>query len=312
MTFFCIIFLLATVQPTYQVLYSCNSSVACGCSSSPVSISRIVGGEDAGASAWSWAVSISIDGDYLCGGSIISNSWIITAAHCVENSLASSVTIYAGSNNRWSGIQNRTVSQIIIHPYYNSHTFTNDIALLKLTSPLNMSDDHLSRICMPLISSAILASGKWPVANTIVVAVGWGRLSEGGSFPTSLQQVTLQTIDYLVSTCASMIEDKRTQFCAGAPGYIKDTCQGDSGGPLMMFTTSNQWVLVGLTSSGIGCARSSYSGLYTRVAVYKDWIISYTNDSFWLAMGSHANTVSIPIGHLFFFLGLISLLTFHP
>ncbi|CAF4010081.1 unnamed protein product [Rotaria sordida] len=312
MTFFWIVLLLTITQPTYQVLYSCNSSVACGCSSNPVSIGRIVGGEAAGVSTWSWTVSILIGNGYLCGGSIMSNSWIITAAHCVDTGFDLSVTIYAGSNKQWFGTQVRTVSQIILHPYYNKTTFINDIALLKLASPLNMSDHNVNRICMPLVSSTILASVQWPAVDTTVVAVGWGRLSEGGSSATSLQQVTLQTIDYLASTCTSVISDEKVQFCAGVPGNTKDACQGDSGGPLMMFTSSNQWVLVGLTSSGIGCARARYSGIYTRVAVYKDWIQSYTNDSYWLVMKSHANMIPRSTVILFFFHGLIPLVIFRP
>lgn len=59
-----------------------------------------------------------------------------------------------------------------------------------------------------------------------------------------------------------------------------DACQGDSGGPLMMFTLSNQWVLVGLVSNGIGCARPNYMGVYTRVAFYTEWIRTNTNDAF--------------------------------
>ncbi|CAF4831467.1 unnamed protein product [Rotaria sp. Silwood2] len=78
----------------------------------------------------------------------------------------------------------------------------------------------------------------------------------------------MQTVDYRASTCNQTMTDWHVQFCASVPGGSKDTCQGDSGGPLMMFNESNQWVLVGLTSSGIGCARAAYSGMYTRVAAY--------------------------------------------
>src|SRR5579862_3801360 len=74
--------------------------------------------------------------------------------------------------------------------------------------------------------------------------------------------------------------------------YFSDTCQGDSGGPLMIFTPSRQWVLAGLTSNGIGCAIPIYSGIYTRVAAYKDWIQSYTNGSYWIEVDSHTNTTS--------------------
>ncbi len=80
----------------------------------------------------------------------------------------------------------------------------------------------------------------------------------------------------------------------------------------MMFTSTNQWVLVGLTSFGQGCARVNYSGVYTRVAAYEDWIKSYTNDSYWIPIDSYANTISTSIILLFFFnASLIFLVTFY-
>ncbi|CAF0946322.1 unnamed protein product [Rotaria sordida] len=133
-----------------------------------------------------------------------------------------------------------------------------------------MTDPWVSAICLPSVSSAILSAGEWPPPGATVVAVGWGRLSEGGSSPSILQQVTVQTIDYRSSTCARIVNDWSVQFCASSPG--KDTCQGDSGGPLMAFTSSKQWVLVGVTSTGIGCARPNYAGIYTRIAAYQSWV----------------------------------------
>ncbi|CAF0787106.1 unnamed protein product [Rotaria sp. Silwood1] len=257
-----IIILLTLVRLSYQTLYACNASASCGCSRNSATVSRIVGGETANSATWGWAVSISIANTYLCGGSIISSSWIITAAHCAEGFTASQFKVYAGSNIRYSGTQNRTVSKVILHSEYNSATFVNDIALLKLASPLNMSDPYVRSICLPSISQATLSAGEWPPVGTNVVAVGWGRLSEGGSLPSTLQQVTLQTVDYQASTCTPTMKDWHVQFCAGVSGGGKDTCQGDSGGPLMMFSSNNQWILVGVTSSGIGCAEAAYSGMF--------------------------------------------------
>ncbi|CAF1576748.1 unnamed protein product [Adineta ricciae] len=267
-----VVLLYITIGSIAQTVYSCNASAACGCSKNSAVLSRIVGGETANASTWGWAVSISIDDNYLCGGSIISSSWILTAAHCVNGYSAEKVTIYAGSTRRWTGSQTRVVSQIIIHASYDTDTYENDIALLKLGTALTMSDTAISTICLPSVSSATLAAGEWPAAGTTVVAVGWGTLSEGGSLPSKLQQVTLQTISYQASSCSSSITDWHIQLCAGVSGGGKDTCQGDSGGPLVMFSSSKQWVLVGLTSNGIGCAQANYAGIYTRVAAYEDWL----------------------------------------
>ncbi|CAF1410386.1 unnamed protein product, partial [Rotaria sordida] len=118
-----------------------------------------------------------------------------------------------------------------------------------------------SAICLPSVSQVTLSASEWPPVGTNVIAVGWGRLRENGSSPSILQQVTVQTIDYQASTCTPIMVDWHVQFCAGVSGGGKDTCQGDSGGPLMMFSSNNQWVLVGVTSNGVGCAQAAHSAV---------------------------------------------------
>jgi secreted trypsin-like serine protease len=90
-----------------------------------------------------------------------------------------------------------------------------------------------------------------------------------------------------------------------------DTCQGDSGGPLMMFTSSNQWLLVGLTSNGVGCAQAAYAGVYTRVAAFQSWIKSYTNDSSWITVNLQSSTSSTSTSHIFSFIALIFFVIFY-
>ena len=162
-----VILLLSLVGPTHEYVYSCDTTAACGCSSSPASMTRIVGGETVDGSTWGWAVSMYISSRYLCGGSILSSSWIITAAHCIVTNNASQFIIYAGSNTQWSG-QARRASAVFVHPSYDSVTEQNDIALLQLESPLNMSDPNVKPICMPSISAAVLAAGEWPPAGLFV------------------------------------------------------------------------------------------------------------------------------------------------
>ncbi|CAF4136318.1 unnamed protein product [Rotaria sp. Silwood2] len=233
-------------------------------------LTKIVGGESAGTATWGWTVSISIADRYLCGGSILSSSWIITAAHCVKDAIASEITIYAGSNFRWVGSESRVVLNVHIHPNYSSVGYVNDIALLRLTSPLTMNDPNLSTICLNFVNSTVLMTEEWPPANTTVVAVGWGTLNGIGSSPTNLQQVSLEIIDRRASTCNNLLHDWQVQLCAGVPN-------GNKGGPFMMFTSNKQWVLVGITSNGIGCGQAEYSGVYTRVAAYEYWINSTIN-----------------------------------
>ena len=165
-TVLCAVLLLGFSRSSHQYTYSCDSNAPCGCSSSPASVSRIVGGETAETNTWSWAVSISIGGSSLCGGAVLSSSWIITAAHCVPSVSPSQVIVYAGSNTRFSG-QSRVASRVIVHPSYVSGTFENDIALIQLSTPLTMTS-AVKPICLPSISSATLAAGEWPPAGYYV------------------------------------------------------------------------------------------------------------------------------------------------
>ena len=159
---------LGTVESNHETVYSCNASASCGCSMNPAVVSRIVGGEAANSSTWGWAVSLSMNRRYLCGGSIISDSWVITAAHCVLGYIPSQVIVYAGSTLRWTGTQIRVVRNIIMHPNYNPNTLVNDIALLQLQSSFNMSDPSLSLVCLPSVNETTLSMGEWPSAGTTV------------------------------------------------------------------------------------------------------------------------------------------------
>ena len=163
-----IIVFLGTVESNHETVYSCNASASCGCSMNPAVVSRIVGGEAANSSTWDWTVSLSIAHRWFCGGSIISDSWVITAAHCVSGFRPSQVIVYAGSTLVSYGTQVRVVGDIIMHPNYNSTTFVNDIALLRLQLPFNMSDPSLSLVCLPSVNETTLSLSEWPSAGTTV------------------------------------------------------------------------------------------------------------------------------------------------
>ena len=167
MLLFSIIILFTVIRPSYQATYSCNATASCGCSPTTITVSRIVGGESATPGAWTWAVSLHIDDKSLCGGSILSSSWILTAAHCVDR-YPLKITVYAGSTMRLTGSQTRVVSRFIMHPSYQAETFQNDIALLQISPPLNMDDPNIDVICIPSVSSATLSAGEWPPIGATV------------------------------------------------------------------------------------------------------------------------------------------------
>lgn len=178
LTLLSVVILLTTISSSEQIVYSCDPRASCGCSANPASITRIVGGESAGFATWSWMVSISINNENFCGGSIISKSWILTAAHCVSGFVPSQITINAGSNLPGSSSQRVFVSRIIIHPQFVSATYENDIALLQVSPPLSMNDPNIGTICLPSVDPATLRENEWPEPGTTVSVIIFLKLDE--------------------------------------------------------------------------------------------------------------------------------------
>jgi secreted trypsin-like serine protease len=153
---------LVIFQLKNQVIYSCNHYASCGCSNKSQLYSKIVGGQSAKRGTWSWVVSLRVQNRFLCAGSILTSSWILTAAHCfsIVNNLGtnvfrvdpSDITVHAGSNNQYEETQLRRVANITFHPKFDETNFINDIALLKLSSSLHMTDVTLATICLPSVS----------------------------------------------------------------------------------------------------------------------------------------------------------------
>ncbi|CAF1297762.1 unnamed protein product [Adineta steineri] len=289
-------------------MYTCSSNATCGCSGNSAVLTKIVGGENAASQTWGWMASLrySSTNSHFCGGSIISPLHILTAAHCtIGLSSPSAVNVYVGSIYLSDTVQTRRVSYIHIHPNYSTTTYINDISILKLSSPLTIDQTNVAIVCLPNVSSIILASQEYPAPNTSLIAIGWGYLTEGGdSVSQTLQQVTIQAIAAKSIYCKNVQPaDLSVQMCAGTmPIGGKDTCQGDSGGPLLMFTSDNVWQVVGITSNGVGCARPYLPGIYTRVAAFQVWINDTMNDANHLHITIH--TILISIIFIIFFVNI--------
>jgi secreted trypsin-like serine protease len=197
-------------------IYQCNPNASCGCSTSSTLLTRIVGGETAAQGSWSWAVSLRYYGSHFCGGSVLSPLFIITAAHCIQDiTTAGSVTIVVGSvtldtssSNKF--YQTRSIVQIYKHPNYDPNTQSNDLALLRLSSPLNMTVGNIKPICLPS------GTTPQPPDNIDMIAVGWGVTSMFSNIVSStLQQVTVQSISKTSRDCLMILYDSQLQFCAG-------------------------------------------------------------------------------------------------
>ncbi|CAF3934950.1 unnamed protein product [Rotaria sordida] len=255
--------------------YRCDPSISCGCSSlSTIVTSRIVGGEAAPNYAWGWMVSLQKSGKHLCGASLLTPEYAVTAAHCLDEVMDISVlSILAGTNDlndtSITTIQQRSIINVTMHPDYDKLSIVNDIAIIKFSPLIISSNSKLAFICLPKQDEDPFET------NSSLVAIGWGDLLQDmHTTSNTLQQVTVQVFSSTSFECQqSGMNNSLVHFCAGIRAGGKDTCQGDSGGPLMAFV-DNRWVLAGITSFGDGCAKEGYPGVYTRVSSFIPFINS--------------------------------------
>lgn len=243
----------------------------------PTSTPRIVGGTNAQFLAWPWQGSLQRPSGsswyHSCGCSIIGPRWVVTAAHCTSSSDPTQYRIRLGEHDRSinEGTEyDATVRRVIRHPGYNSQTIDNDVSVLELSQPLNLTtnQNYLGTICV----------GKkgTDVTGRNCVSTGWGNLRWQGSAPNILQQVTVQIADQAQCranyTGTNAVTDG--MICSGIEG--KGTCQGDSGGPLQCLD-GNVWTLYGATSWALQCALKDKPSVACRIAYYEDWIWDNVN-----------------------------------
>ncbi|EDV96773.1 GH15024 [Drosophila grimshawi] len=228
---------------------------------------RITNGRTASEGQFPYQLGLSFSsssGSWWCGGSLIDNSYVLTAAHCTSG--ASSVKIYYGALQRTNAKLTQTVSSSNFkqHTGYNSVTLKNDISLIK--TPAVTFTAYVNKIMLPPIASSYSTyEGQRATAS------GWGKISDNASGVTNVLQYQIFDI-VSVATCQSYYGSQTASssvICIATPNK-SSTCSGDSGGPLVLDSTGR---LVGVTSfvAAVGCEAGKPSG-FTRVTSYLDWI----------------------------------------
>ncbi|XP_043512079.1 serine protease nudel-like isoform X3 [Frieseomelitta varia] len=233
---------------------------------------RVVGGRASHPKAWPFLVAVYKEGIFYCGGVILSELWVLTAAHCLDGYAGQYFEIQAGvlRRNSFSPMsQFRRARYMILHSQYDPRSMRNDIAMIMLDDPLRFNR-WVRPICLP---GPDLLGPMWrnkPEPNSTCIAIGWGAVKEFGENPDHLREVEVP----ILASCKYEDDRNDAVICAGYPQGGRDACQGDSGGPLLCRNpySESQWYVAGVISHGEGCARPNDPGAYTRVSYFVDWI----------------------------------------
>jgi len=227
----------------------------------PNPFGRIVGGEETTIEAHPWQVEIRRGGYLHCGGSLINENWVLTAAHCLYG--FSGLDVVVGTS-RMDYVGSGEVVPIYGQAIYPSYGRGGaDIALIKLAKSVSLDTDQQQAICLPEETDRF-------EGQTCVVS-GWGAIYEDGPPSEILKHAPVPIVTR--DTCQRVFgRIFNWHLCGGYTSGGIDACQGDSGGPLVCQGRDGYWKQAGVVSSGIGCARRGKFGFYTNVAMYRDWI----------------------------------------
>ncbi|CAH2054371.1 unnamed protein product, partial [Iphiclides podalirius] len=239
----------------------------CGLSTRPMG--RVVGARPGNPRDWPWMASITPEGfEQYCGGVLITDRHVLTAAHCTRRWKANELFVRLGEYDLKRTNDSRTynfrVVEIKQHEGFDMSNYMHDIAILKLHRPA-VFNTYVWPICLP--------PANLDLVDEMAIVIGWGTKFYGGPHSNVLMEVSVPIWEHKKCTESFTAAVFEENICAGGPEGGKDSCQGDSGGPLMYQMSSGRWAVVGVVSWGVRCGEPQHPGLYTRVDKYLPWII---------------------------------------
>ncbi|XP_043828200.1 transmembrane protease serine 11G-like [Dromiciops gliroides] len=258
------------VMNTVQAEHLINNGCGLGIDPSFLTERIANGGTISQRGSWPWQASLQVDRYHICGASLISDQWLLTAAHCFNNNKNPRRWTATFGTTLSPALMRRNIQSIIIHENYASHKHEDDIAVVLLSTPVTFSE-NVRTACLPEATFEAL-----PHSN--VVVTGWGAFKASGQIPNKLREAKVEIISNDVCNRIDVYGGAVSSgmICAGYLSGKIDACEGDSGGPLVI-PNNRLWYIIGIVSWGIDCGKENKPGLYTKVTRYRDWIKSKTN-----------------------------------